>query len=113
MQYMLLFVDDHADVVHDMSAWEAYMGAMAEGGILRSGEELSGNDTATTVRIRGGKREVQDGPFADIKEQLGGFVVIEVDDLDTAIEWAARSPAAELGKVEVRPVIVHEMPETA
>ena len=62
-------------------------------------------NTATTVRIRDGKRLVQDGPFADTKEQLGGYFVIEVPDLDAALEWAARAPSAACASVEVRPVL--------
>jgi hypothetical protein len=107
MQYMFLFVDDVAGVEHDMEAWQAYIGAMGEAGILRSGEELHTNDSATTVRLKDGKRIVQDGPFADLKEQLGGFVVIEVADFDAALDWAAKSPAALTGCVDIRPVIEH------
>ena len=70
-----------------------------------SGAGLMPPDTATTVRIRDGQRLVADGPFADTKEQLGGFFVIDVADLDTALEWAARSPAATYSSVEVRPVM--------
>ena len=110
MQYMFLFVDDRDGIKHDMDAWMAYFGAMGEAGIVRGGEELQPNHTATTVRLRDGKRLVQDGPYADVKEQLGGFAIVEVDDLDTALEWAARSPAATTGCVEVRPVVPHESP---
>jgi hypothetical protein len=59
--------------------------------------------TATAVRVRGGERQVQDGPYADTKEQLGGFMVIEVPTLDAALAWAARCPAAEYATVEIRP----------
>jgi hypothetical protein len=60
---------------------------------------------ATTVRIRDGRRQVEDGPFADTKEQLGGYFVIEVPDLDTALDWAAKAPSALTASVEVRPVL--------
>jgi len=70
-----------------------------------SGAGLQPPRTATTLRIRDGQRHVQDGPYADSKEQLGGFFVINVPDLDTALAWAARSPAASSGAVEVRPVL--------
>lgn len=60
--------------------------------------------TATTVRLRDGKRQVQDGPFAESKEQLGGYFIIEVPNLDVALEWAAQNPAATRGAVEVRPI---------
>lgn len=70
------------------------------------GQALQPSSTATSLRIRGGKRQVQDGPFADSKEQLGGFFIIDVPDLDAALEWAARCPSASTGGVEVRPVLL-------
>ena len=85
--------------------WNAFIGAMAQAGIIVHGDGLLGPKTATTVRIRDGKRVVQDGPFADAKEQLGGYFIIEVPDLDTALEWAARAPSASSASVEVRPVM--------
>lgn len=87
-------------------AWMAFIGAMREAGIIVNGDGLQGPETATTLRIRDGKTEVQDGPFADTKESLGGYFVIEVPDLDTALAWAARSPAATNGSVEIRPVMM-------
>jgi hypothetical protein len=86
--------------------WTAYVGAINAAGIVVNGDALQPPETATTVRIREGKRIVQDGPFADSKEALGGYFVIDVPDLDTALEWAARSPAATYGSVEVRPVML-------
>jgi hypothetical protein len=83
----------------------AYIGAMKQAGVIVNGDCLQGLHTATTVRVRDGKRLVQDGPFADTKEQLGGYFVIEVPDLDAALDWAARSPAAASSCVEVRPVL--------
>ena len=85
--------------------WIAFIGALAQAGVIVKGDGLQGPHTATTVRVRDGKRTVQDGPFADTKEQLGGYFVIEVPDLDTALEWAARSPSASYASVEVRPVL--------
>lgn len=85
--------------------WNAYVGAMAQAGIVVNGDGLHPPHTATTVRVRDGKRHVEDGPYADTKEQLGGYFIVEVPDLDTALEWAARSPAASSGSVEVRPVM--------
>ncbi|MDX2091433.1 MAG: YciI family protein [Kofleriaceae bacterium] len=85
------------------SAYHAYSKALAEAGVIRGGAGLQPPADATTVRIRDGKRQVQDGPFADTKEKLGGFFVIEVEDLDKALAWAARCPAASTGSVEVRP----------
>lgn len=85
------------------SAWKVYAGALGER--ITGGSALQGPATATTVGVRNGKREVQDGPYADTKEQLGGFMLIEVANLDEALEWAARCPAATHGRVEVRPAM--------
>jgi hypothetical protein len=78
--------------------------AMAAAGELVNGHRLHGNDTATTVRIRGGKVTTTDGPFVETTEFLGGYYVVDVPDLDRAIELAAQLPAAEHGTVEVRPI---------
>jgi hypothetical protein len=86
-------------------SYVAYAKALREAGIARGGAGLEAPRTATTVRLRDGERQVQDGPFADTKERLGGFFLIEVDDLDQALAWAARCPGASLGSVEVRPVM--------
>lgn len=80
-----------------------YVQAMVDAGIFVAGAGLQGSDSATTLRLRDGKRLVQDGPYADTKEQLGGFCVIKVPDLDTALDWAARCPCLPNGSVEVRP----------
>ncbi|WP_244457137.1 YciI family protein [Roseomonas fluvialis] len=85
--------------------WTAFIGAMAQAGIIVKGDGLQGPHTATTLRLRDGRRQVQDGPFPDAKEQLGGYFVIEVPDLDAALDWAARAPCALTGSVEVRPVL--------
>lgn len=86
-------------------AWNAYIGAMGQAGVIVSGNGLDVPETASTVRMRNGQREVHDGPFADTKEQLAGYLIIDVPDLDAALEWAAKSPAASTGSVEVRPVM--------
>ena len=83
----------------------AYVGAAYASGCVKSGAGLQPVRTATTLRVSGGKRQVQDGPFADTREQLGGFFVIDVPSLDAALEWAARAPCAARGGVEVRPVM--------
>ena len=88
-----------------LGAYRAYMQAMTEAGVLRSSSGLHPTSSATTVRISNDKAQVLDGPYADTKEQLGGFHIIEVDDLDAALSWAARSPTALHGIVEVRPVM--------
>jgi hypothetical protein len=114
MQYCILIYEPKSDVaLRDDPArapaywggWTAYSRALAEAGVLIGGNGLLPYTTATTVRLREGQRLVQDGPFADTKEQLGGYFVIEVPDLDTALSWAARCPAAPTGVVEVRPVM--------
>ena len=87
-----------------LGAWRAYHKAIVEAGIFVGGNPLQSPETGTTVRIKDGKRRVQDGPFADTKEQLGGFTILELPSLDAALEWAARCPAAACGAVEVRPL---------
>ena len=85
-------------------AWRAYHKALVEAGVFVAGDPLELPETGTTIRIKGGKRGVQDGPYADTKEQLGGFTILELPSLDAALEWAARCPAASYGAVEVRPL---------
>jgi hypothetical protein len=87
-----------------LGAWRAYYKALVEAEIYVGGNPLQPPETGTTVRLKNGKRHVQDGPFADTKEQLGGFTILELPSLDAALEWAARCPAASIGAVEVRPV---------
>jgi len=84
-------------------SYRAYAQALTEAGIMVGGAPLQPPPLATTVRQRDGKRQVQDGPYAETKEQLGGYIVIDVPDLDKALDWAARCPAAATGAVEVRP----------
>jgi hypothetical protein len=86
-------------------SWMAYIQTITEAGIIVSGAGLQPPHTATTVRVRDGQRQVHDGPYAETKEMLGGFFVVEVPNLDTALDWAARSPAAAYGSTEVRPVL--------
>jgi hypothetical protein len=81
---------------------------MHEKGVFVAGEGLYPTPTATTVRVREGDRDVTDGPFAETKEQLGGFYVLDVKDLDEAIEWAAKIPGAQWGSIEIRPVMVYD-----
>jgi hypothetical protein len=81
---------------------------MQEKGVLVGGEGLYPTQTATTVRVRDGERAVTDGPFAETKEQLGGFYEIDCKDLDEAIEWATKIPGATNGSVEIRPVMVFD-----
>jgi hypothetical protein len=86
------------------AAGRAYGEALRAAGIFVAGAGLDGPATATTVSVRDGKRQVQDGPYAETKEFLAGFVIIDVPDLDTALEWAARNPSAALESIEVRPL---------
>jgi hypothetical protein len=89
-------------------AYGALTQEMEQKGVLGAGEGLYPTTTATTVRVRDGERDVTDGPFAETKEQLGGFYVLDVKDLDEAIEWAAKIPGAQFGSIEIRPVMVFD-----
>jgi hypothetical protein len=81
---------------------------MQQKGVLLAGDGLYPTATATTIRVRDGQRDVTDGPFAETKEQLGGFYVLDCRDLDEAIEWAAKIPGSQIGSVEIRPVLVYD-----
>lgn len=85
--------------------WMAFGAALREAGVLLDGAALQPPGTATTLRIRDGAHLVEDGPFAETKEHLGGYFVIEVPGLDEALTWAARCPSAGYGSVEVRPLV--------
>jgi hypothetical protein len=112
MQYMLLIYGNEArmqsaskaDSDQMMAAYGAYSEAMTKAGIMSGGNRLRPSEAATTVRVSGGKTNVLNGPYAEIKEQLGGYFLIDVPDLDAALSWAARCPGASHGVVEVRPV---------
>jgi hypothetical protein len=119
MQYLLLLTNapdawedptvdeavDHAGGDGVFDDWAGYTRALHEAGVLVSGAALHGTDTATSVRVRDGQRLVSDGPFADTKEHLIGFYIIDVPDLDPALAWAARVPSVRTGTVEVRPLV--------
>ena len=92
------------DKQHWLGAYMAYIEAMSKAGVLKNSTGLQQTSVATTVRVVDGKTQVLDGPYADTKEQLGGFHVIEVADLDAALSWASRCPTALHGVVEVRPL---------
>jgi hypothetical protein len=93
-----------------MSEVMAAYGAFGEeaAGVILGGEGLEPSSSATTVRVRNGERVLSDGPFAETKEQLGGFYLLECDSLDEAIGWAVKIPGAATGSVEVRPVMNYE-----
>ena len=88
-----------------MGDFGALSAKLVADGVLKSGEGLQGVETATSLRIRGGKVETMDGPFAETREHLGGYYVIDVPDLDTALRYAAMMPPAHWGTVEVRPLM--------
>ena len=115
MQYMLLIYDTE-DSMGAMSEAErnAFMGeyfsyteALRGAGKFVAGDALQPTATATSVRLRDGERLVTDGPFAETKEQLGGYYLIEAASLDEALDWAAKIPSSRLGTIEVRPVMVY------
>jgi hypothetical protein len=100
-----------AEQEHWLGAYIAYVDAMKKAGVLRNSTGLQPTSTATTVRVTNGKTQVLDGPYADSKEQLGGFHIIDVADLDAALSWAARCPTALHGVVEVRPIMEKDLAE--
>lgn len=113
MQYMMLMYNDPAqEPAYGTPEFEQMMAGFFEAnekmkaaGVLRSGEGLQGIETATSLRIKSGKVETMDGPFAETREHLGGYYVIDVPDLDTALTYAAMIPSAHFGTVEVRPLM--------
>jgi hypothetical protein len=112
MKYLLLIYSNEANMlsrpksaveeVH--AAYGAYTEAITNAGVIVGGERLRPTAAASTVRVADGKTKVLDGPYAETKEQLGGYYMIDVPDLDAAISWAARCPGASHGTIEVRPV---------
>jgi hypothetical protein len=112
MKYLLLIYGNEAamqsatksDVEQMHAAYGAYTEALQKAGVIVGGERLRPSASGTTVRVADGKTKVLDGPYAETKEQLGGFYMIEVPDLDAALSWAARCPGASHGVMEVRPV---------
>jgi len=115
MRYLLLIygpaeqMGDPSPETSDHTAWIDYTGWLGSQGMLLGGEALRGTSTATTVRVRDGQRLVTDGPFAETREVLGGYYLLEADDLDRALEAAARCPGALYGSIELRPIA--EMPD--
>jgi hypothetical protein len=118
MQYLLLIYgnESHWDKQgagerdRILEEYGAFTQNIATSGHFRGGNELDTTSKATTVRMRDGKRLVTDGPFAETKEQLGGYYLVEAKDLDEAIGLAARIPSVRWGSIEVRPIIPHAMP---
>ena len=112
MEYLLLIhADPHgfenlpeAAKAEGLAAYRAYTQALQESGALRGSNRLRDGSAATTVRVRDGKTEVHNGPFAETREELAGYYLIDVPDLDVALNWAKRCPGASHGSMEVRPV---------
>jgi hypothetical protein len=113
MQYMyLIYSSPDAEPTYGTPEFQAMMAGFTAfnekakaDGVLRSGEGLQGVSTATSVRVRGGKVDTMDGPFAETREHLGGYYVLEVPDLDAALRYAALIPVASFGTIEVRPLM--------
>jgi hypothetical protein len=111
MQYLLMIYSNEshwpdmtpADQERGIAAYQAYTEALTQAGALKGSNRLHASSMATTVRVADGKSQVLDGPYIDSKEQLAGYFLIDVPDLDAAIAWAARCPGASHGAVEVRP----------
>jgi hypothetical protein len=116
MRYLLAIYGDESqrdamtpeEGIAMMQAYEAYTQEVQSAGVMLGGDGLQASSTATTVRVRDDERLVTDGPFAETREQLAGFYLLECKDLDEAIEWAAKIPGAQNGTIEVRPVIDYE-----
>ena len=117
MQYMLLIYTDEnawaglseAERGEIFGEYGAFTGAIRESGNFVDGAPLHPTTTATAVRVRDGETLVTDGPFAETKEQLAGFIILELPSVDAALEWAARCPGASIGAVEIRPLAPEAM----
>ena len=117
MKYILLIYSDEsmaANIPQEvmqafMGEYEAYTRNIMEAGVRLAGEALQSTATATTVQVRDGKTVTTHGPFAETKEQLGGFYLIECDNLDQAIDWAAKCPDARYGSIEIRPIMAFDI----
>jgi hypothetical protein len=119
MQYLLLIYSDedaHANASPDglkemYAAYGRFTKELQDAGKLGAAEELQSSRTAKSVTVKDGQPVVMDGPYAEVREQLGGFYVIDVADMDEAVAWAARVPSASFGTVEVRPLATGAYPE--
>ena len=96
---------NEADARQIMAEYGAFTQEIRDKGVFLGGEALQPSATATTVRVRKGDRMVTDGPFAETREQLGGYYMLECKDLDEALDWAAKIPGARFGAIEVRPIM--------
>ena len=117
MKYAFLLYDDPAnaadpdspEMAAEMQQWFAFTEELQTAGAMLGGEALQGAETSTSVRVRNGSTVTSDGPFAETKEVLGGFYLVEADDLDAAIRWAEKIPSVGSGTVEIRPIM--EIPQ--
>jgi hypothetical protein len=115
MQYLLLIYENEAERgkrgdagnAEMMTEYRAFTQGIIKAGQFKAGDALQPTSTATTVKVRGGKTLTTDGPFAETREQLGGYYLVEAKDLDEAIAVAARVPSAKVGSIEVRPIMVY------
>ncbi len=115
MQYLLLIYRNEAELAASreadtnamMNEYRVFTQSIIQSGNFKAGDALKPTSTATTVRVRGGKTLTTDGPFAETREQLGGYYLIEAKDLDEATAIAARVPTAKFGSIEVRPIMVY------
>ena len=112
MRYMMLIHHDENDLGGDAGKlqalnadWGAFNAALAKAEGAAPGERMQPGSAATTIRVRDGRTDIVDGPYADTKEQLGGYFFIEADNLDAAIRWAERCPASRYGAIEIRPIV--------
>jgi hypothetical protein len=116
MRYILLIYGNEnpnpaptpEDMNAEMNAYNAFTQEISERGVILGGDALHPTSAATTVRVRDSKVLTTDGPFAETKEQLGGFYMVQCNNLDEAIEWAAKIPGAKNGSIEIRPVMEFE-----
>jgi hypothetical protein len=114
MQYLLLIYRSEAEVgkmdaaarQEMMTDYGAFTQSIIQSGNFKAGDALQPSTTATTVQVRDGKTLTTDGPFAETREQLGGYYLVEAKDLDAALEWALKCPGALTGTIEVRPIMV-------
>jgi hypothetical protein len=115
MQYLLLIYQNEAELAARdeaatktmMNDYRAFTQSIIQGGQVKAGDALQKTTAATTVRVRGGKTLTTDGPFAETREQLAGYYLIDAKDLDEATAIAARVPSAKIGSIEVRPIMVY------
>ncbi|MGY4630309.1 YciI family protein [Bradyrhizobium sp. USDA 4486] len=116
MQYLLMIYQNEVEYANNDAAtsqkmlaeYQAFTQSIIQSGNFKAGDRLRPTSTATTVRVRDGKTLTTDGPFAETREQLGGYYLVEAKDLNAAIEIAARIPSARIGSIEVRPIWVYD-----